>query len=527
MIISFHMYQLLLEEKSYKELYKIYYSEYTSPDGVQMSDELGEEILNADPTENKEYRQWLFNMFKKYDFSEFKIELVNVKEILSIYNQGKQRLPRENPYKNINNIKTFDELREIANYIQENELHISKKERLKEKKVKSRIAVHDEYIEIHDDPEWKIIIPLSHPQSKFWADGASWCTASPSNDMGHFETYSKDSPLYIFHNKKNENLNHQLYLGALTKDFEFKDFRNQEVSFDEFIAKYPQFVESLLEFWKTKDPVLKKSLGIFLRNYLQNSKKKVDIILGMIYQTDVFLDLSKENLDKIILIGLETLNEKIIKTYFDKFPNAINEELENGMTPLIACIKSKFPTESLEQEDKQTAMICKYLISKGADGSGKKNNGKSNVILEAMYEKKFKTLMLIKDLPNITKDNGSIEEFKEKAAIQLTALRITPNGDTGTLSYKEFSDLLSTFIDIGMDINVTTVGARKYNPLVLSIARYIKERNENILEIINKLLEFGADPCFSSELIIENKIPIESVPNVNTILQEYKQKAGC
>ena len=74
-----------------------------------------------------------FGMFKKYDFSEFKIELSNVREILSIYNLGKQRLPRENPYKNINNVKTFDDLREVASYIQENELHISKKERLKEK----------------------------------------------------------------------------------------------------------------------------------------------------------------------------------------------------------------------------------------------------------------------------------------------------------------------------------------------------------------------------------------------------------
>lgn len=133
MITSFEMYKLLLEDKNYQELYKIYYSEYKSPDGVQMTDELGEEILNSDPTENKEYRQWLFNMFKKYDFSEFKIELSNVKEILNIYNLGKQRLPRENPYKNINNVKTFDDLREVASYIQENELHISKKRKIKRK----------------------------------------------------------------------------------------------------------------------------------------------------------------------------------------------------------------------------------------------------------------------------------------------------------------------------------------------------------------------------------------------------------
>lgn len=527
MITSFEMYKLLLEDKNYQELYKIYYSEYKSPDGVQMTDELGEEILNADPTENKEYRQWLFNMFKKYDFSEFKIELSNVKEILSIYNLGKQRLPRENPFKNINNIKTFDDLREVASYIQENELHISKKERLKEKKAKSKIAVHDEYIEIHDDPEWQIIIPLTHPQSKFWAAGASWCTASPSNEMGHFETYSKESPLYIFHNKKNADLNHQLYLGSLSKDFEFKNYKNEEVSFDDFIVGHPQFVESLVEFWKTNDPILKSSIGVLLRKYLQDPKSKYEFIINMILQTDLFLSLSKENLDKVLLIGLKTLNERIVKTYFDKFPENINKDLENGMTPLMVCIKSKSSTLSLEQEDQETVKMCKYLISKGANGCGTKENGKSNIILEAMYEKKFKTLMLIKDLPNYTQDNGSIEEFKEKAALHLSALRITPNGDANTLSYKEFSDLMTSFINIGMDMNIVTPGARKYTPLVLSIARYMKEKDANSLEVITKFLEFGADPCMSSELIIENKIPIETVPEVNSLLQKYKEKAGC
>jgi hypothetical protein len=80
MIISFKTYRLLLEEKNYQELYKVYYSEYKSLDGVQMTDELGEALLNADPTENKEYRQWIFNMFKKYDLSEFKIELIRLYE---------------------------------------------------------------------------------------------------------------------------------------------------------------------------------------------------------------------------------------------------------------------------------------------------------------------------------------------------------------------------------------------------------------------------------------------------------------
>lgn len=527
MITSFEMYKLLLEDKNYQELYKIYYSEYKSPDGVQMTDELGEEILNADPTENKEYRQWLFNMFKKYDFSEFKIELSNVKEILSIYNLGKQRLPRENPFKNINNIKTFDVLREVASYIQENELHISKKERLKEKKAKSKIAVHDEYIEIHDDPEWQIIIPLTHPQSKFWAAGASWCTASPSNEMGHFETYSKESPLYIFHNKKNADLNHQLYLGSLSKYFEFKNYKNEEVSFDDFIVGHPQFVESLVEFWKTNDPILKSSIGVLLRKYLEDPKSKYEFIINMILQTDLFLSLSKENLDKVLLIGLKTLNERIVKTYFDKYPEAINAKLENGLTPIMTCISSKSPTLSLEQEDIETMKMCKYLISKGADGSGIKENGKSNTLLEALYEKKYKTLIVLKDLPNFDISQKILEEIENKSAFYISSIKITPNGSEDSLSYKDYSELISSFIEKGMKLNALAPGAKRFTPIILIISRYIKTQDTNTLEIIRQFLEFGSNPCLNLEIIEENKIPIESIPSITSLLTEYKEKAGC
>lgn len=526
MIISFQMYQMLLEEKNYQELYKVYYSEYKSLDGIQMTDELGEEILNADPTENKEYRQWLFNMFKKYDFSEFKIELSNVREILSIYNLGKQRLPRENPYKNINNVKSFDDLREVASYIQENELHISKKERLKEKKAKSKIAIHDEYIEIHDDPEWKIIIPLSHPQSKFWADGASWCTASPSNEMQHYETYSNDSPLYIFHNKKNKMLNHQLFMGN-KKDYEFKNYNNSEVSFDDFIKSHPQFIESILEFWKTDNPVLKDSIGAFLNKYLKDPKSKFDFIASMIYQTDLFSKLSRRNLDKVLTIGLKTLNDKIVKTYFEKFPDTINEVMENGMAPIMACINSNSPLFTPEQQDQETMKMCKFLISKGADGSGTKENGKSNILLEALYEKKYKTLMILKDLPNYDNSPKNLEEIQNKAAFYLSSMKIAPAASETALSYKEFSELISSFIEKGMNINAIAPGAKTFTPLVLVISRYIKTQDPDILEIIRQFLEFGSNPCMNFEIIEENKIPMNNIPEVTSLLTEYKEKTGC
>jgi hypothetical protein len=526
MIVSFRLFESLLEDKSYVELYKKYFSDYKSLDGVQMSDELGERILDSDPTENKEYKQWLFTMFKKYDFSEYESELNTVKELLRIYNIGKNRLPRDNEFKNIANVKTFDNLREVVRYIEENELHISKKERLKEKRAKSKIAVHDEYIEIHDDPEWKIIIPLSHPQSKFWADGANWCTASASNDMGHFETYSSDSPLYIFHNKSNSQLNHQLFLGV-TKGKEFKNYRNEEVSLLNFLQKYPDLAESLMEFWSTGNKVLKNSLGTFLSRYLEKPEENFSVVADLLFQGNTFLNLKDIDLEKILIGSFKRLNFEVIKKILEKNPELVNKVLPNGMTPLMSTIKFKSPANTPEQDDMMTLEVCKYLIKMGADGSGVTESSKSNVLLEALHEKKYKTLMLIKDLPNYDRNPSSEIEMKNKSAFYLSTIQLTPEGSDDTLSYKDFSDLTASFITHGMELDGFMQGPRMFNPIVLIILRYMIEKNESIIEMIRVFLENGASPCVSLENFEEMKVPKENIPDIMTLLLEYKEKTKC
>ena len=526
MIVSFRLFESLLEDKSYVELYKKYFSDYKSLDGVQMSDELGEKILDSDPTENKEYKQWLFTMFKKYDFSEYENELNGVKELLRTYSLGKNRLPRGNEFKNIANIKTFDDLREIVSYILENELHISKKERLKEKRAKSKIAVHEEYIEIHDDPEWKIIIPLSHPQSKFWAAGATWCTASASNDMGHFENYSQDSPLYIFHNKSNPRLNHQLFLGV-KKGREFKNYNNEEEPLSDFLQKYPDLAQSLMEFWSTGDAILKDSLGTFLSNYLEKPVEDFSVVADLLLQGNSYLNLKDADLEKILIGSFKRLNFEVITKIIDNRPELINKVLPNGMTPLMSAIKSKSAANSPEQDDMITYKVCEYLIKKGADGSGAADNSKSNIFLEALHEKKFKTLVLIKDLPNYDRNSLAEAEMKNKLAFYLSAVRLTPSGDSGTLSYEDFSDVTASFITHGMNLDGVVQGSKRFNPIVLNAMRYMKEKDSGIIETTRIFLENGANPCISLENIEEMKVPKENIPEIISLLMEYKEKTNC
>jgi hypothetical protein len=171
--------------------------------------------------------------------------------------------------------------------------------------------------------------------------------------------------------------------------------------------------------------------------------------------------------------------------------------------------------------------MCKYLISKGADGSGTKENGKSNIILEALYEKKYKTLMVLKDLPNYDKSPKNSEEIENKSAFYISSMKITPNGSEDSLSYKDYSELISSFIEKGMDLNALAPGAKRFTPIALIISRYIKTQDPTILEIIRQFLEFGSNSCLNLEIIEENKIPAESIPDIISILTEYKEKTGC
>jgi hypothetical protein len=174
-----------------------------------------------------------------------------------------------------------------------------------------------------------------------------------------------------------------------------------------------------------------------------------------------------------------------------------------------------------------TLEVCKYLIKMGADGSGVTESSKSNVLLEALHEKKYKTLMLIKDLPNYDRNPSSEIEMKNKSAFYLSTIQLTPEGSDDTLSYKDFSDLTASFITHGMELDGFMQGPRMFNPIVLIILRYMIEKNESIIEMIRVFLENGASPCVSLENFEEMKVPKENIPDIMTLLLEYKEKTKC
>lgn len=526
----------LFEDKTWDEIkqntLKNEFKNLTSSDGFPIDDEIGEQIILADPTPTKKYHKWLLKQFKRLPKDQFLNYLKDIYPLLDVYNSSVTRIPVEySQYRDLakNNI---EDLESIINFIIENEYHISKRSQSKLKSQQSKVEIHDDFVQVYENDDWRIIIPLTHPQSKYFAfntgsdteEYAEWCTAAISSDSA-FKSYSSVAPLYIFHNKhdkprrKRERLSHQLFINFATRDYdkpcEFKDYLNNEVSLGNFFNKYPGLSNGIVEFWtnpKHKE-YLKNSLNNFINSYLPNTDnaKHLQPIADMISASGLIesgeIQISQENLDRMIFNDLSSLNFSSIKKYFDSNPEKINNSFSNNgnLTPLFIVINSQSSLVPNEKRDELTMRICKYLISKGADGSGTDESGNSNIIIESIKNKKFKTLMSIIDsLDYQIEENNNLPPISYALTDPST---ISKNGEVpNTLSYAEFDSLIQKLVDRGLNLNSgdskhKTARLTGLTVICLRFKDFLSKNNEELIqnaaEIIKVFLKYGADPCSS------------------------------
>jgi len=567
MITAFNLYESLihslLEEKKWEE-YRKYHIDNKSLDGIQMTDELGLTVFAADPTENKNYRQWLFDRYKKMNYEDFIEFLKGAFDKLTIYNSGKDRIPKENAeWKNIANIKSIEQFDEIVQFIVDNKLNISKKLQTKQTKV----AIESDFIKIPIDSTWDIIIPLTWEQSRYWAgwhdgmDGATWCTAADNSEnrrgAGHWQNYTSQGPLYIFHNKDNNKESHQLWF-AKEGRYEFRNFQDSSVSFDNFLQTYKShnLGKGLIDFWndfiennqkypKSKILQIKEILQSFISKFLQNPSTEYSMLGGLILNVDSIIegDVSDTNLQNILVVALQSLNTKLIKKFFDKNKGLVNKPLPNKMTPLMNVVLSTNSGFTKEQQDEIAYKICEYLISIGADGSGTRENGSSNVVLECLFQdnSKFKTAMLLSTLPNYNPNNGGAFNKNETTTTNnyLLNVRVGSKTDSKTISLEDFDVILKNMVERGLDINAANVGLKNVSIIILIIFNLMtaksEEEKENLYFLMKAFLQNGASPCLGFSMrpgISGDKKPIDMVSKekdekFHTLLLEYMKINGC
>ena len=172
-------------------------------------------IIKIDPTyqDGKDsvgkYGKWLLGLYKKDNPLEYDVELIyNVLNAYDIYkNDRKKEIEKD-----INKIKSIDDLYDAVNNVGDAELSARQQER--------ELRNSKDIKKIFEDNKWEIWIPLSYAGSCTLGKGTEWCTAYSENDS-YYKDYTSQGPLYVFINKQNPKEKYQLHVE--TNSFMNKD----------------------------------------------------------------------------------------------------------------------------------------------------------------------------------------------------------------------------------------------------------------------------------------------------------------
>lgn len=144
-------------------------------------------IRNADPTENKQYLDWMLRQFLKPN--RFFEDLATVKTALELFDRFKGRL--ETRQRDINYYTDYIAFRALMTMFEDKKTNseIKKEEIAQYKK---------QIITVYEGSDAKVYIPQTWKASQFLGRGTKWCTAMKSDDEWFDHYTTGDTPLFVF-----------------------------------------------------------------------------------------------------------------------------------------------------------------------------------------------------------------------------------------------------------------------------------------------------------------------------------------
>lgn len=246
-------------------------------------------VSEFDPSKTKANTQWLLNLILK-DNIQFE-DLPEANNILINFEKNKQKLPVEK--RDINKFKNLGDMFEILN----GPLEKTKSEVNKE--IEQQVNI------VYNSPSYKIVIPKTFKASCHYGVNTRWCTTS-SDSM--FQHYSKQGPLYIILDKKN-NKRWQFSFAAK----QYMDEMDRRIDVNSFLSAHPE-LDKFFEKMGEKYELLTKinDYFIFTRDidsgtveFVKSTKDKITVF---------------DNYPKFI-----SFNDEIDKTWADFFSHIISE----------------------------------------------------------------------------------------------------------------------------------------------------------------------------------------------------------
>ena len=286
------------------------------PGGSDQVTDLINAILGAieskDPTQNKQYTQWLAKM---YSNGGLKFEDINRHNLLGLYIIAKRRQMIKPEHTDVNRFKTYKDFEDtIFPYDLTNKLQADD-----EKKVVNK----GKSKEVYKDADVRIIVPEDEAAACYYGQGTKWCTAStePGTD-NMFDEYNSGGTLYIMLPKSPQysGEKYQLYFTNYKLDYQFMNEKDISINLEELLKN--RFPNSLKFFEKTVPDI--KDMILFTPNEVLEK-----VIAGINKFTNEYIN-NYLNSD-----GLDSEDESIwLSDIGFNFHNPIRANYENFMNEL-------------------------------------------------------------------------------------------------------------------------------------------------------------------------------------------------
>lgn len=203
------------------------------------------DIEAQDPTQNKEYSQWLTRSWINGG-GKAKIEDMNRNDLLTAYTMGKRRKLIKPEHADINRFKTYADFENML--LKEYDVEQLIKDPKKEQEAKGQAKT------VFDSPNVRIVVPEDEPAACYYGRGTRWCTAA-TRGSNYFDNYNSQGPLYILLPKKPqyEGEKYQLHFPS----GQFMDLNDDPVNVSELLGdRFPE----TLEFFKKNEPEIQNMI---------------------------------------------------------------------------------------------------------------------------------------------------------------------------------------------------------------------------------------------------------------------------
>ena len=228
------------------------------PEDSQLHDMFFDEVEQADPSQNKQYVQWIVQRFLDKSIVRYEDISSSIAEFLFKYHELKTRNRLNDPSdgaqsipNDINQIKTKDGINAVHTEMTPrwNRMNVELKDR-QEQKVLSK----GKSTEVYQDEQVRVIVPEDEDAACYYGQGTQWCTASTIG-QNYFNHYNNNGKLYILIPKKpeHEGEKYQLHFGT---DF-YANENDSGVPLKKLINRWPQlhkvFHEEYTNAWNDSD----------------------------------------------------------------------------------------------------------------------------------------------------------------------------------------------------------------------------------------------------------------------------------